>query len=260
MRWNRSSGLSALALAAIACPAAAQQQSAQQQSVDVELVIAADISQSMDRDEHTLQRSGYIDAFRNQDVIAAMTSGPRKRIAVTYLEWDGETPPAQAIPWTIIDGEAAARSFAATLSALPLHGERNSSFATAFHEAARLIEGNDIASSRQVVNISGDGANAVGPPVTPARDELVRRGITINGLPIMLNKPREYYDIQQLDRYFEQCVIGGDGAFVAPLTQPGNVGAALRRALGPATPAQSSSDKMPMDCLIGEKAWAAGSR
>jgi hypothetical protein len=230
--------------------------------VDLELVIAADISQSLDLDEHHLQRQGYVEAFRNAGVIAAMTSGPRKRVAVTYMEFAGVMPPIQSMPWTIIDGEAAARAFADRLAAQPIYGEQQTSISGALYEAARLIDSNDIVSERKVINVSGDGANGTGAPIETARDDLVKRGFVINGLPILLNKPKQYYDIDQVDRYYERCVIGGAGAFVAPLSRLDQVASALRRTFLPASTApgtQSSPQAAasPVDCLAGEKAQQA---
>lgn len=261
MMANRSALLAVLA--AICAPGFAAAAFAQQQrtnEVDVELVLAVDISQSLDRDEHTLQRQGYIDAFRNRDVIGAIAAGKQKRIAVTYMEWAGDITPFHTIPWTIIDGEASARAFADRLAAQPIYGEQRTSISTALYEAARSIENNNISSKRQIINLSGDGANAVGPPVEKARDEVVERGIVVNGLPIMLNKPREYYDIEQLDRYYSQCVIGGEGAFVAPLTRREDLVEATRKAVAAKSvvaPSADSTSQPPMDCLAGEKAWAS---
>ncbi len=249
--------VAAIGAASIAAAAVAQQQRATE--VDVELVLAVDISRSMDRDEHTLQREGYIKAFRSRDVIGAIATGKKKRIAVVYIEWAGDLSPSHTLPWTIIDGEASARAFADHLAAQPIFGEQRTSISTALYEAARSIENNNIASERQIINLSGDGANAVGPPVEKARDEIIERGIVINGLPIMLNKPREYYDVEQLDRYYEHCVIGGRGAFVLPLARVEDLAEATRKAIAAPVivPSAGGANQSPVDCLAGEKAWAA---
>ena len=247
-------GLTAAAVLGLAGPSAAQQQASV--PVDVELVLAVDISQSLDFDEHQLQRNGYVGAFRQSDVVAALTSGPNKRVAVTLVFWAGEVPVRQAIPWTVIDGEAAAAAFAERISRQAINGEKNSSISRALTETAQLIDSNAYVSSRQVIMLSGDGANAVGPPVTPARDAIVKQGKTIIGLPLMMGKPKTYPDIDGLDRYFEQCVVGGDGGFSMPLTAPGQISAALRRAVGPTGSAPPARDAS-VDCMAGEKAWAA---
>jgi hypothetical protein len=200
-------------------------------AVDVELVLAVDISQSMDEDEHTLQRMGYVEAFRHKDVINALLSGPEGRIAVTYMEWGGTYDPYTLISWTIIDSEKAARDFADRLAAEPITSEQRTSISNALIGATRLIECNDIASHRRVIDVSGDGANNAGPPVDETRDQVLKRDIVINGLPIMLNKPKEFYDIDHLDRYYKNCVIGGPAAFIAPVFELKQLSAAIRKKL-----------------------------
>lgn len=276
----RSAALSALVVAL--SPSLAQAQKLQ--AVDLELVLAVDVSQSMDYDEHELQRNGYVDAFRQKDVINAMTSGPRGRIAVTYMEWAGMYEPVQIIPWTVIDSEASSRAFADRLAKEPIYGEQRTSISSALIKATELIETNEFSGARRVIDVSGDGANNTGPQVDLTRDEVIKRRITINGLPIMLNKPREFYDIDHLDRYYKHCVIGGEAAFIAPVYDLKHLTATIRKKLvmeiaglevAPETaPIQFadasgvSSDglqrvqlKLPSektDCLIGEKVWGGG--
>ena len=260
MRNVRTLLFAAAAIGQFGLAARSFAQQPQATEVDVELVLAVDVSQSMDFDEHTLQRLGYVEAFRSRDVIDAIASGKRKRIAIAYVEWAGTFPPMYTIPWTIIDGAAAARAFADRLAVQPIYGEKETSISNALYNVASSIEGNNIASQRQIINVSGDGANAVGPPVEKARDDVVKRGIVINGLPMMLNHPMQYYDIPQLDRYYEHCVIGGEGAFVAPVTRREDVTEATRKALAGgkgATPPAVSSNQPRMDCMAGEKAWAS---
>jgi hypothetical protein len=257
--------------------------------VDLELVLAVDISQSMDEDEHALQRTGYVDAFRHKDVINAVMSGPEGMIAVVYMEWAGDFEPIVTIPWTIIDSEKAARDFADRLEREPVFGEQRTSISTALIKATQLIQGNDIASHRQVIDVSGDGANNAGMPVAQVRDEVVKRNITINGLPIMLEKPKEFYDIDHLDRYYKHCVIGGEGAFIAPVFDLKHLAATIRKKLvmeiasldvaPEAAPIQFADAeetpppgvpgivraqlKLPAektDCEIGEKVWGGGGR
>jgi len=232
---------------------------AQQQAllpVDAELVLAVDTSSSLDIDEHQLQRKGYAAAFRQSDVVAALTSGANKRVAVTLVFWAGDIPIRQAIPWTVVDGEASAAAFGDRISHQAINGEKNSSISRALSEAAKLIDGNAYVSSRQVIMISGDGANAVGSPVTQARDAVVAQGKVIIGLPIMMGRPKIYPDIDRLDRYFEQCVVGGQGGFNAPLTAAAQVSAALLRAVAPGAASSPPARDASVDCLAGEKAWA----
>ena len=217
--------------------AAAQKQAVT--SVDLELVLAVDISRSMDEDEHTLQRDGYVSAFRHKDVINALTGGPEGRIAVTYMEWANDA--RQVIPWTIIDSAKAAHDFADRLAAEPIYGERRTSITRALYEAERLIRENGIDSHRQVIDVSGDGANNTGGSVEEARDFVLKRKININGLPILLhtNGQGGYgggynpwgIDIPNLDRYYKHCVIGGDGAFIAPAFHLKQLSATIRKKL-----------------------------
>jgi hypothetical protein len=238
---SRLLGFAAFGLSMLA---AADMAGAQQgmRRVDLELVLAVDVSRSMDFDEHTLQRNGYVEAFRHRDVINALLSGPEGKIAVTYMEWAGEYPPNQLIPWTIIDSAAASHAFADRLAEEEVYGERRTSISTALYEAERLIRENDIAAHRRVIDVSGDGANNAGPPVEEARDFVLKADITINGLPILLN-PSGYggfggggglgqgYDIPHLDRYYKHCVIGGDGAFIAPVFNLNQLSATIRKKL-----------------------------
>jgi hypothetical protein len=291
--WVASRLIGGFALAALGA-ASAQAQAQALRRVDLELVLAVDVSRSMDEDEHTLQRNGYVEAFRHKDVINALVSGPEGRIAVTYMEWAGDYQPRQIIGWTIIDSEKASRAFADDLAAIGIYGERRTSISTALYEAARLIEQNDIASHRQVIDVSGDGANNAGPPVVEARDAVLKKEIVINGLPILLNQGRDTngfggrgVDIDRLDRYYKQCVIGGAAAFIAPVynlnqlsatirkklvleiaglqietdTAPGTAPVQFAEAEPPAAPGivrvQLKLPTEPADCFAGEKARAA---
>ncbi|HOY78414.1 MAG TPA: DUF1194 domain-containing protein [Hyphomonadaceae bacterium] len=278
-------GLSALAIAAfagLAAPVAIQSATAQQgQSVrvDLELLLAVDISQSMDFDEHTIQRNGYVEAFRHKDVINALTSGPEGKIAVMYMEWAGDFDPIPTIPWTIIDSAKAAHDFADRLENEPIFGEQRTSISTALYAAKDYILNNNISSHRQVIDVSGDGANNAGRLVEEARDDVVKAGIVINGLPIMLNKPREFYDIDHLDRYYKHCVIGGASAFIAPVFDLRHLSSTIRKKLvmeiasldvePDMAPIQFAEQpglyraqlKLPTektDCTIGEKVWGGG--
>jgi Protein of unknown function (DUF1194) len=225
-------GAAALVFAGIlAADAPARAQPGGAKRVDLELVLAVDISQSMDQDEHSLQRNGYVEAFRHKDVVNALVSGPEGRIAVTYMEWAGDFEPNVTIPWTIIDSPEAAAAFATRLQNEPVFGEQRTSISTALLKAMELIEKNDLASHRQVIDVSGDGANNAGPLVAPVRDEVVKHNITINGLPIMLGKPMEFYDIPHLDRYYKDCVIGGSAAFIAPVFELEQLAATIRKKL-----------------------------
>lgn len=285
---SRLKGFVAVAVAGfvgLSAPVAAQQGGMIR--VDLELVLAVDISQSMDYDEHSIQRQGYVDAFRHKDVVNAMLSGPEGKVAVLYMEWAGDFDPIETIPWTIIDTPDAAKSFAERLANEPIYGEQRTSISRALETAQQHILKNNISSHRQVIDVSGDGANNAGRLVEPARDAVVKAGIVINGLPIMLNKPKEFYDIDHLDRYYRHCVIGGEGAFIAPVFDLRQLASTIRKKLvmeiasldldtgaapiqfadveTPALPnkpgilkAQLKLPTQKTDCTIGEQVWGGG--
>ena len=189
LKGSASASGSVLARAAGGAPALAQTQ------VDLELVIAVDVSLSMDLDEQRLQRDGYVAAFRDPEVHKAIASGPHGRIAVTYMEWAG--PPTQQVvmPWTRHRRPAAARAFADRLEAAPISRARMTSISPALHFSGRLFETSGVKGIRRVIDVSGDGPNNAGVPVVPVRDELVAKGIVINGLPIMLKLAAGFFDL-----------------------------------------------------------------
>ena len=185
--------------------------------VDLELILAVDVSGSMDREEQTLQRRGYVEAFQHPEVAQAVRSGPYGRIAVTYVEWAGPTAQAVAVPWTLIEDAATAEDFAAGLAEAPPSRIRGTSISGALAFAAPMFAGNGFDGMRRVIDVSGDGPNNIGPPVEPVRDAVLAAGIVINGLPLQLDAPL-YMAIGglELSVYYRDCVIGGPGAFVIP--------------------------------------------
>ncbi len=236
--------------------------------VDVELVLAVDVSLSMDSYEQQMQLQGYVEAFRDPQVLRAIETGPHKKIAVIFVEWGGVEFQNIKVSWTLIDGELSAQKFAdllgqRRLTALPL-----TSISTAALFSANLFEKNGFEGTRQVIDISGDGPNNQGVIVTAARDAVVEKGITINGLPVMLRAgvAPGFFDLKNLDVYYEDCVIGGPGAFIVPVHDEKNFASAIRRKLIreiSGTPARvmhaqaSQPWKAPprIDCSIGEKLW-----
>ncbi|WP_181705866.1 DUF1194 domain-containing protein [Chthonobacter rhizosphaerae] len=249
-------GLISLALAG-ADPASANEQ------VDLELVLAVDVSGSMDPDEQALQRTGYVEAIRHPDVLAAIRSGLHGRIAVTYLEWAGPGNHRVVIPWRTLTDTASAEAFAAQLSDAPRGTLRGTSISSGLTIAASLFEGNGYEGMRRVIDVSGDGPNNMGEPILPVRDMVVRLGIVINGLPITL-KPgnRGYGSIENLDSYYENCVIGGPGAFIVAVNDRAQLVEAIRRKLvleiadlsGGFEHVQASPvPDSDYDCEVGEK-------
>lgn len=233
--------------------------------VDLELVLAVDVSFSMDEDEQRLQLEGYVNAFRHADVIAAIGSGLHRRIAVVFVEWGGVGFQRVKVPWTLIDGPDASHAFASNLARRPLTFMPRTSIADAISEAIPLFNNNNFNGLRRVIDVSGDGPNNQGGAVTLARDAAVARGITINGLPVLLKpgEPAGFFDLENLDIYYEDCVIGGTGSFIVPVRNRANFTEAIRRklilemaGLQPRVMRAQFGRRAPrIDCLIGEKLW-----
>lgn len=240
--------------------------------VDVELVLAVDVSLSMSPDELAIQRDGYVAALTDERVIDAIASGMHGRIAVTYFEWAGATTQRVVVPWTVIANREDAVSFAARLSARPPSSARRTSIANALGFAADLFAESGFSGFKRVIDISGDGPNNQGPPVDMMRDRVIEQGITINGLPLMTNGGlTSPYDVTELDRYYRDCVIGGPGAFLIPVNSWSQFPEAIRRKLvlelaGASSPewARLEAERPPLrlvqeeggfDCLVGEKMW-----
>ena len=189
---------------------------ATERTVDLELVLAADISGSMDVEEAALQRQGFANAIRHPKVIATIQAGPLGRIAVTYVEWASEHIQSTLVHWTEISDTESARAFADAIEQPTVRIEEWTSISALIARAARSFEGNRFQGRRQIIDISGDGPNNRGAYVVHARDRAVADGITINGLPIVNDRPSPYGfpPLPDLDLYYEDCVIGGHGSFI----------------------------------------------
>jgi hypothetical protein len=235
-----------------------------QEDVDLELVLAVDVSRSMDFGEQQLQREGYSQAFRSSEVIDAITSGLNGRIAVTYLEWAGSGIQRVVLPWTVISDGESAHKFADALAMQETQRLSRTSISGAIMAAGALFGTSGYKANRRVIDVSGDGPNNQGMPVTLARDEWVRQGVVINGLPLMIGANTYGFGINNLDAYYRDCVIGGPGSFVLPVYTWEEFPRAVRRkmvleisAVPPAEPllhlAQANADEA--DCLAGEKIW-----
>ncbi len=200
--------------------------------VDLELVLAIDVSGSIDEDEASLQRDGYVAAIADKKIVAAIRSGMLGRIAVTYFEWAGEGWQQPVVDWRVIKDAASARAFAAELSRLPIDSGPWTSISSAIDFAVPLFAANDFDGTRRVLDISGDGANNIGRLAPAARDDAVRRGIIINGLPIMNDRMNFWRrPIPNLDLYYKNCVIGGPGAFIVVARNFVDFARAIRRKL-----------------------------
>jgi len=232
--------------------------------VDVELVIAVDVSYSMDPDEQKLQREGYIRALTSHEFLNALREGAQGKIAVTYFEWAGQYDQKIVMPWRLIDGPEAADAVAAEIANAPYRRASRTSISGGLIFASKLFESSGYRGTRRVIDVSGDGTNNAGELIVPTRDNVLAQGITINGLPIMLKRPNPgSLDIENLDFYYEDCVIGGPGAFVVPIHNTDQFIDATRtklileiagRQLGPRV-MPASADKPRISCTIGERMW-----
>lgn len=230
--------------------------------LDVALVIAVDVSSSMESEEQGLQREGFVEAFRSSLVHEAIANGLNGRIAVTYVEWSGVKDQRVLVPWTIIDSPERATSFANHLSYQPVRQAGMTSISGIIDHSRKLFEQLGGAPIRRVVDISGDGPNNDGRHVTYARDEAVADGIVINGLPIMFRRVSGSAELQDIDLYFKECVIGGVGSFVLPLHDPEQFAMVIRTkimreiaGIGDAAPRiiPAQAGMPSMNCVTGEK-------
>jgi Protein of unknown function (DUF1194) len=277
MRWYVSIGAVLVAgaiaggdVAGIAAPNPGVQQTSRSAdkesspSVDVELVIAVDVSYSMDMDELAVQREGYAQAIVSKEFLQALKSLPIGKISVTYFEWAASSDQKIIIPWRVIDGPETADAVADEIMKTPIRRASRTSISGAIYFAMPLFEANPYRGLRRVIDISGDGPNNNGLPVVGARDIALAKGITINGLPIMVKEPSySTMDIENLDWYYEDCVIGGPGSFVVPIKDREKFKEAIRTKLllevAGRTPERRIvpvAEREPrVSCLIGEKIW-----
>ncbi|WP_152045880.1 DUF1194 domain-containing protein [Aureimonas psammosilenae] len=239
--------------------------------VDVELVLAVDVSWSMDRGEQEIQRNGYVAAFRDPEVQQAIMKGVHGRVAVTFIEWAGRFTQSVVVPWTLIDSKESADAFAYRLTAEEPDRERRTSISGVIDFVAPMFAENGFAGMRKVIDISGDGPNNEGRPVLQSREAALAEGITINGLPLMTTDDDGGYSswgaIPNLDRYYADCVIGGPGAFMVPVNDWQQFPQAIRRKLvlelagiwpnpkDRALPIVKVAEEATSDCLAGEKQW-----
>ena len=274
MRWCVSIGAVLVAgaiaggdvagLAAPAAPPSSTQAADEARRVDVELVLAVDVSYSMDMDELALQREGYALAITSKEFLQALKTGPTGKVAVIYFEWAAATDQKIVVPWRVIDGPESAGALAEEILKAPLRRASRTSISGAINFAMPLFEANDYKGLRRVIDISGDGPNNNGEPVAVAREAALAKGVTINGLPIM-SKETNYatMDIENLDWYYEDCVIGGAGSFVVPIKTKEKFKEAIRTKLVmevahrvPEPRIVPAATREPrVSCTVGEKIW-----
>ena len=210
-----SSRFAIVSILGLLCGGAAQAQPDAGIEVDAEIVLAVDVSRSMDMREFAIQRDGYAAALRHPDLIRAVTAGQLGRIAISLLRMVRRGAGRHADPLAHHRRPGGGRRRWPTRSRpSPVQRSRGTSIARALYFATVLIEDGTVDGARRIIDVSGDGANNVGPPVTGARDAALARGITINGLPIMASAGT----MPDLDLYYEDCVVGGEGSFVLVAT------------------------------------------
>ena len=274
MRWYVSIGAVLVAgamaggdVASIAAPSGRHQLAETGDSkpvVDVELILATDISYSMDMDELAIQREGYAQAIVSKEFLQALKALPNGKIAITYFEWAASSDQKIIIPWRLIDGPETADAVANEIMKTPVRRASRTSISGAINFAMPLFDENPYHGMRRVIDISGDGPNNNGEPVTGPRDAALAKGITINGLPIMVKEPSySTMDIDNLDFYYEDCVIGGPGSFVVSIKDREKFKEAIRTKLllevAGTTPERRvvpvAEQEPRVSCLIGEKIW-----
>lgn len=202
--------------------------------VDLQLILAVDVSASIDAEEGRLQRDGYVKALVDPLVVTAIQAGKHGRIAVAYTEWSGPLHQRVVADWRIIDGPESAVAFAALLDAAPNQaGQRTSISGAIQHAVAMFHKAKQFRAVRKAIDISGDGPNNGGFHVHRTRYHAFENGITINGLPIHNDRPSPLGipAIPNIDLYYEDCVIGGPGAFIVVAETLRSFAAAVRRKL-----------------------------
>ncbi len=248
--------------------------------VDLALVIATDTSRSVDEVEARLQRDGVSSALRHPQVIEAIRSGYHGKIAIAYIDWSSGPYTTVIVPWRIVSDALSADAYARILADVPITLGQRTSISEGLELAYKLISDGTVEAPRKVIDVSGDGPNNHGRMVVQARDEVVSKGITINGLPI-INARDQFgpgFFLDDLDNYFRGCVIGGSGAFIIVAKDFQDFAQAMRRKLiyeisglmppqnGPRNgivPVAANNDPQRFGsgytyergCDIGERAW-----
>lgn len=222
----------ALAIALLAQPAAAQAPEARE-PVDLELVLMADATGSIDAAEIALQRSGYAEAMVHPEVLWAIANGGlRGRIAVAYVEWAGLANQDVVVDWMIVEDAATAADFGARLMAAPRRAYGTNAIGAALLKGLEMIRTGPFDGARQVIDLSGDSSwNPVGPSIAEARDIILGAGVVINGLAILCSECSGRPRFEDLEQEYARRIIGGPGAFVVTADGPRNFAWAVRRKL-----------------------------
>jgi hypothetical protein len=208
-------------------------------AVDAAIVLAADVSRSIDDEEFALERRGYGDALRSQQLLDAISTGPHGAIALSYVEWAGDGEERVVVDWAVIRNQNDARAFVAAMNAAPRSFIGRTAIGAAIDFSFALFAESAIETSRRVIDVSGDGTSNQGRLVTEARDAAVGAGAVINGLAIFNRKAAAaggYLAMHTnppggLAQYYRENVIGGPGAFVAQIDDFRSFGDAMMRKL-----------------------------
>ena len=218
-----------------------------QEAVDLLLVLASDVSRSVDARKFQLQREGYAAALSNPRVVEAIRSGPHGRIAICFIEWAGATSQKLVIDWTLVSDAASARKVADQMIELPRSFADRTSISAGLEFAMSQLERAPYTGIRRTIDVAGDGTNNSGRDITTVRDEVLARGVTINGLVILSESPLPWNPEHTnppggLGEYYRRNVIGGPGAFVMVAENHNSFGQAIVKK------------------MIAEIAWAPPSR
>lgn len=192
--------------------------------VDLALVLAVDVSGSVNAERYELQRRGYAEAFASREILDAIAAGENRAIAVTLVEWSGAGHQRQMIGWTLVYDRSSAEAFGSAIGEAPRAFSDWTSISAALDYAVTLFDDADVEARRRIIDVSGDGINNNGRAITEARDAAMAAGITVNGLPILTEYP-------SLDTYYRDNVIGGPGAFAVAVEDFPAFGAAILRKL-----------------------------
>jgi len=203
--------------------------------VDTLLVLASDVSQSVDKQKFILQREGYATAVSNPEFVRVATAGPHKRIAIAYVEWASANQQELVVPWTIIEGKTSAEKLARELLERPRSFTGHTSISGALRFSLEILENAPYSSSRQIIDISGDGTNNTGPNLKVVRNDVLARGIIVNALVILSQEPSPWPTHTNppggLPHYFRENVAGGPGSFVVTAQGFESFGIAIRQKL-----------------------------
>ena len=226
-RRRRPTLLGAVCLVSLACslPVSAATE------VDLKLVLATDVSRSIDDEEMQLERQGTADAFASPDVIQAIQRGTLGRIAVVVFDFSSPEFDKVVVDWQIIHDRASAMAFAERVRAAPRSLGQRTSVSGALEMGGELLETSDkdFMSARKVIDVSGDGPNNSGNPMTEVHERTIAKGIVVNGLPVMDEMANGYFP--DLDKYYAACVAGGQGSFVTIVRSYKDYAAAMRHKL-----------------------------